>query len=195
MPRWARILLIVVIGIYLLSEPIVWEGPFEGRVTDAKTGRPIANAVVAAFWTGRFPGPGHDGVFTYDAQEAATDADGRYRLPGLRRINPIPFTRIDEPSFIIYAAGYAGCDMLALDTAGGCGQPDVRLTPLAELPAEERARSSKPYPSSRFDDKVPMLLQRLHADGPRDPGANTSHERGGSPPWSASPSSPSSPSS
>src|SRR5688500_1538920 len=76
--------------------PIAWQGPYEGRITDAKTGKPIQGAVIGAFWYRSGPWLGHDWGAAYDGQEAVTDEDGVFYLPGIHRVNLMPFSCVEE---------------------------------------------------------------------------------------------------
>src|SRR5690606_38535284 len=59
-------------------------GPFDGRVVDGESDRPIAGAQVYAVWT--FSGGyGFQGPAGHAEHIGVTDANGRYRVPRLAR--------------------------------------------------------------------------------------------------------------
>ena len=78
-------------------------GPFRGRIVDAETGAPIAGAHFMVYWERDHPNPIHWTQGFYDAQEAVTDADGRFEIPHERRF----FTLlVNTPRFAAFAPGY-----------------------------------------------------------------------------------------
>jgi hypothetical protein len=78
-------------------------GPFRGRMVDAETGAPIPGAHFMVSWERDLPNPVHWTQSFYDAQEAVTDADGRFEIPHRRRF----FTLlVSEPRFSAFAPGY-----------------------------------------------------------------------------------------
>ncbi len=106
----------VVGGLLLLGAALVgWEaypkggaarwGPLTGRIIDGETGRPISGAVVLATWDEieRW-NPVHPRSLFYDAQEAVTDADGRFTIPGIRPL--WGFRVVRQPNWRVFAPGY-----------------------------------------------------------------------------------------
>ena len=164
--------------------PITWDGPFEGTIVDAKTGKPIEGAVIGAFWYRRGTAIVHDWTAPYAGQDAVTDGEGKFRIDGLHAINWLPFSCIEEPSFTIYASGYHGCRTAAADAIGGCGQPDVRLTP-ADEPKPDWAQG-KVNVDGDFMRFVPRMVEAIRNARARI-GANPNDRKGDSPQWSPSP--------
>lgn len=80
-------------------------GPFEGRVVDTDTGRPIADALVWCSWSFN-RGVGNVAPERVETMETQTDADGSYRLPVLRRFPQGLSTHLAKFSFIVYKKGY-----------------------------------------------------------------------------------------
>ena len=80
-------------------------GPYDGKVLDADTERPIAGALVAASWAFErgigVPGP-------TDAEEVVTTtgADGRYSIPTLQRLPAGLSARVRRFTLIVYQRGY-----------------------------------------------------------------------------------------
>jgi hypothetical protein len=80
-------------------------GPYDGKVLDAETERPIAGATVAASWAFErgigVPGPA-------DAEEVVvqTGADGRYAIPQLDRLPSGLSARVRRFTLIVYERGF-----------------------------------------------------------------------------------------
>jgi len=80
-------------------------GPYDGKVIDGETDRPIAGATVAASWAFErgigVPGPA-------DAEEVVvqTGADGRYVIPQLDRLPTGLSARVRRFTLIIYQRGF-----------------------------------------------------------------------------------------
>ena len=80
-------------------------GPYDGKVIDADTERPVAGALVAASWAFErgigVPGPaGAEEVVTQ------TGADGRYTIPSLDRLPTGLSARVRRFTLIVYQRGY-----------------------------------------------------------------------------------------
>lgn len=82
------------------------DGPYRGRVLDVETKRPIEGAAVVAIWRKQTPVIAHPDVTFYEAQEAVTDQEGNFTIPGIwgGAINPL--AKIRKPSFLIFKPGY-----------------------------------------------------------------------------------------
>lgn len=79
-------------------------GPFDGRVVDVSTGKPLSGALVFATW--RFEiGKGLIAPAGADSAQAETDADGAYLIPQLSKV-PGGRTRITHFTLIVYKRGY-----------------------------------------------------------------------------------------
>jgi hypothetical protein len=80
-------------------------GPYDGKVLDAETDRPIGGATVAASWAFErgigVPGP-------VDAEEVVvqTGADGRYAIPPLDRLPSGLSARVRRFTLIVYQRGF-----------------------------------------------------------------------------------------
>jgi hypothetical protein len=81
-------------------------GPFDGRVVDAQSGKPLAGALVQAVWSfemgGGLTAPAGGAVHT-----VATDNDGRYLIDRLSDL-PSPRARVARVTVIVYQHGYIG---------------------------------------------------------------------------------------
>src|SRR5687767_13529176 len=60
-------------------------GPFDGRVVDAETGRPVAGALVHATWS-FVSGTGLVSPAGYGEWLGSTDSNGRYKVPRLSNL-------------------------------------------------------------------------------------------------------------
>jgi hypothetical protein len=81
-------------------------GPFQGRVVDAATGKPVAGATVLAAWaleTGR----GLVGPAGAASRTVESDADGRYRIAALEPPRD-PRLRVARATLLVWKQGYAG---------------------------------------------------------------------------------------
>jgi hypothetical protein len=75
-------------------------GPFDGRVTDSGTGKPVSGALVYATWTFE-SGYGFSAPSGSFVVESETDSDGRYYIKRLSHL-PGPRSRIVSFRLIIY---------------------------------------------------------------------------------------------
>ena len=109
---WRRFLIgIAVMGVIGLSfvggSPIYIAKGVQGRVVDADTGGPLSGVVVVAEW------PKHGGLLhpttlgVFALQEAESDADGRYAVPGWGpRLRGRGTPEWDRPGLRFFKAGY-----------------------------------------------------------------------------------------
>lgn len=79
-------------------------GPFRGQIVDVETGQPIEGAAVVVVWWVTIPTPVHDVRSFYDAREAVTDAEGRFKAPG--RWPAIFWLMVQKSQLSYYAPGY-----------------------------------------------------------------------------------------
>lgn len=157
------VVLVLVAGGYAACHPWISDGPFEGRVVDFHTGRPIEGAAVAAVWSRHTAAIAQDIETAYAAQETVTDAEGRFRLDGIHGWNWIPLSSIQDAEFIILAPGYETCRRTGADASGGCGLPNVRLRSLLTLPEDERAHAQSAYPGQDFEGSLPNLMRTMRS--------------------------------
>jgi hypothetical protein len=87
-------------------EPGSLLGPFDGRVVDAVTGKPLQGALVFASW-GFEVGRGLTAPAGAWVQTAETDSDGRYDIARMASV-PGSRTRVERFTLIIYKRGYVG---------------------------------------------------------------------------------------
>jgi hypothetical protein len=87
-------------------EPGSLLGPFDGRVVDSVTGKPLGGALVFASW-GFEVGRGLVAPAGAWVETAETDGDGNYTVPRMASV-PGSRTRVMRFTLIIYKRGYVG---------------------------------------------------------------------------------------
>ena len=134
--------------------PAQW-GPFRGQIVDAETGAPIPGAHVMVMWERDNPNPVHWTQSFYDAQEAVSDADGRFEIPRQRRFFTV---LVSAPRFDAFAPGYVA---ESSEVAPRGGQPYVDGTILNMRHLETREEQCKHEPfgiGARFPkNEVPLF--------------------------------------
>jgi len=80
-------------------------GPFEGRVVDADTGKPVAEALVWCSWSFS-RGIGNQAPERVETSATRTSADGVYNVRHLRRFPQGLSTHLAKFSMVIYKKGY-----------------------------------------------------------------------------------------
>jgi hypothetical protein len=90
-------------------------GPFRGQIVDADTKAPLVDAVVVLvwYWSPPIGGPGGPGTYFQDAQEAVTDSQGEFFIPGLNHYRP--FWRVAGPAIAIFKPGYWSYPNMSLE--------------------------------------------------------------------------------
>ena len=79
------------------------DGPYEGRVIDADTGKPIEGVVVLGVWYKEYPGPGGAISKYYNAMETVTDKNGEFKINGL---GLLLMSNVLPVHVLIFKAGY-----------------------------------------------------------------------------------------
>jgi hypothetical protein len=80
-----------------------YDGPYEGRVIDRETLKPIEGAVVHGTWVRSHPGPGGASSSYYDSREMLTDKDGNFSIKG---VGLLIISNIEEMEVNVFKAGY-----------------------------------------------------------------------------------------
>ena len=150
---------------------IRYDGPYEGRVVDVETGKPIEGVVVLGVWYKETPTVAGAVSSYYDAKEAITDKNGEFQIQGLGlRI----FSNVAPMNVLIFKAGYAYIGMgpwesFKLD--GGLLDKKVNfewnkaIIPLKKLTMEERMKQGSPdYPSKAPEEKIRLILREINED-------------------------------
>lgn len=120
------------------SEPWRYSAePIEGRVLDRETGQPIEGAVVIAQWVLAKPLEGHE-TDHWITIEAATDAEGRYRIPGWGpKWRPwFRWLTYYDPQLVIFKPGYWPLTLL---------NEDPRTTPFNDAINPRGSKVRKSY--------------------------------------------------
>ena len=138
------ILLYIAIMLIPPSRGCLLSGPVNGRVVDADSGAPVADAVIVAVWFRNIWG-GVDTVSKFfTAKEAVTGANGEFRMPVKIGISLNPLGIFRAPLFSVFKPGFQSCPTFAADAVGTCSFPTIRLHLLkkGELLVD-------PFPSAR----------------------------------------------
>lgn len=80
-----------------------FDGPYEGKVIDAETGKPIEGAVVLGVWNRIHSNVAGWNTEFFDAVETVTDKDGNFYVRGL---GPLFMSNIDDMNMVIFKVGY-----------------------------------------------------------------------------------------
>ena len=163
--RSAWLLLMALAAVGCRGGPQQW-GPFRGQLVDAETGVPIPGAHVMVSWERDNPNPVHWTQSFYDAQEAVTDAAGRFEIPRQQRF----FTLlVAAPRFAAFAPGY-GAEAEEVMPPDGRPYVDATTVKLRRLRTREEQCRHEPYgigglfPKSevpRFSAAIDDYVERL----------------------------------
>jgi len=82
-------------------------GPYDGRVLDGDTEKPVPGALVVASWSFQ-RGVGFVGPSGSITRQTETDVDGKYSIARLRELPGGLSTRVDAFTLIIYKRGFVG---------------------------------------------------------------------------------------
>lgn len=168
------------------------DGPYEGKIIDAETGRTIEGVVVLGVWTTITITPGGGVYDYYDARETVTDKNGEFFIPGMGlRV----LSNVTPMDVLIFKAGYEHIGMgqwSGLKSVGWKGEyeesydpikkikvkkrlydlkkkirweGDKAIIPLRKLTMEERKKQDPPDPPSEASfEKVRLMLKELDKD-------------------------------
>jgi len=171
-----NILLAVIIILCMLSSlscsyAVRYDGPYEGRIIDKETGKPVEGVVVLGVWYKEkitVAGAVHD---FYDAQETVTDKDGEFSIQGLGlKI----FSNVVPMNVVIFKSGYKYLgmgpwasfkeDILLRKEIKWEGKKAV--IPLKNLSSYERKQQGTPsFPSDAYRrKKIPLLLKEINKE-------------------------------
>ena len=141
------------------------DGPYEGRVIDADTGKPIEGVVVLGEWVSVIVTPGGGTSRYYDAQETVTDKNGEFKIKGL---GLLVLNNIPEPNIRVFKAGYEYSGLFW--TPGEVPlyskikwDGKKTIIPLKKLTMEERKKQSGlPEPPEEAPlEKVILMLKEI----------------------------------
>lgn len=145
--------------------PIRYDGPYEGRVVDAETGKPIEGVVVLGVWYKEAPTVAGAVSSYYDARETVTDKNGNFNIPGkgLKILSNVGVMNV-----LIFKAGY---EYIGLGTWEAFKEDEILrnkinwegkkvIIPLKKLTMAERKSPPDP-PSETPLEKVIMMLKEI----------------------------------
>lgn len=143
--------------------PIRYDGPYEGRVIDADTGKPIEGVVILGVWYKEEPTVAGAVSSYYDAKETVTDINGEFEISGLGlKI----MSNVAPMYVVIFKAGYEYLGLMPWISL----QEDMLLSkkikwegekaiiPLRKLPMEERKK--RLFGKENIPDEKQKLLIR-----------------------------------
>src|SRR4030067_756890 len=153
-------------------------GPFEGSIVDAETKEPIEGVVVLFEWLqSRLFG---NAIFI-DVQEALTDKDGKFYIPGIWVLQP--WRRLNTAaSVFIYKSGYGSTSaamgqmsglwdaLLEIEWGAQKGtfiwklENDKPVLMLKKLTMEERKKYGTPGTGNIPHEKKKLLIQEINKE-------------------------------
>jgi hypothetical protein len=144
------------------------EGPYRGRVIDAKTKKPIKDVIVVAVWYYDSWTPVHTVSTYYDALEVVTDDQGYFIVdaPQIERRAP---SRTEFPVFSVFKPGYdsyRGWFASENEMAQRKQMPllgTIELEMISHLSKQDQLRKLPFNPTNRGvpDNKIPRFLKAL----------------------------------
>lgn len=156
--------LIVILVFNLIFLPSCYaarvDGPYEGRVADAETGRPIEGVVVLGVWYKETPTVAGAVSSYYDATETVTDKNGEFHIQGLGlKI----LSNVAPMDVLIFKSGYEYLESRPWESfkIDPTRKEKVRwsgeraIISLRKLTMEERRKQGTPdfYIGERYDEK------------------------------------------
>lgn len=145
-------------------------GSIKGRVVDRDTGQPLEGAAVVAMYRTVYGSLGGEVTRFEDAQEAKTDANGEFSIPGIFVFAPRPpFSWFNwEPEFCVYqpeygqySRGLGDAKATRLTKEDGC--QEFRLPRLMTL--EARREGALLWPTAGLPrSKAPHLVTLMNME-------------------------------
>lgn len=138
----ALINIIVILIIAGCASAVHYDGPYEGQVIDADTGKPIEGVVVLGVWYEEYPGAGGAVNRYHDAMETVTDKNGYFKIQGLGlqiMSNVLPV------KVLIFKTGYEYIDEFwgGLKNRGWKGEYEEHYDPVRKLTVKKRLYDPK----------------------------------------------------
>ena len=144
------------------------DGPYEGRIIDAETGRPIEGVVVLGVWYREYPSIAGAMHKYHDAKETVTNAKGEFAISGtglqiLSNIEPV--------NLLIFKSGYeyesGSWNALKKYTPRIKWEGEKAIIPLRKLTKEER-RESMTLPSEPSleipPERMTLMMQEIQKE-------------------------------
>ena len=158
----------VVVAGSCCATPIRYEGARKGKIVDASTGEPIEGAVVLAVWYTVIPTPAGGSSQYHDAQEAVSDSNGDFTIPGIGVQVTGGLNMYTQ--FVAFKAGYqylrASWDSASEgpDLAKGANwEGDRAVVPIKKLTMEQRKKRVVDSPFVP-DNKQPFLIREINKE-------------------------------
>src|SRR5215831_16058944 len=105
--RLVRLGLLASLGAAMGAAAAGAAGPYRGKVVDAQTKEPIADAVVLIYWNREAPGLGHGPSEAFlDADEALANERGEFTVGANPPRTWVPGTWVSRPHLTIFSPGY-----------------------------------------------------------------------------------------
>jgi len=148
------------------GEVYLWstQGPYRGRVIDAKTQAAIEGAVVVAVWYYDVFALVQTNTMFHDALEALTDAQGYFvvNAPVIERRAPrqtrFPVFTIFKPGFLPFEGWFASPEAMAKRQSND-------LLGVVELKRAEPGKNRSPFPGALVPmEKTPLLLRAMEGE-------------------------------
>lgn len=156
------------------------EGPWRGQILDAVTKAPLPGVVVVAAWFVREASVGGwAGGGFYDAEEAVTEADGRFEIGARPLVAPGPGTTIRGPRWSFFKPGHGQWQLAGEDTwprrareraeeAWGRITTSGVVLELRPLATPEERRRFLPVPPAEVPrSRIPRFMEVLNAERAR----------------------------
>lgn len=145
------------------------DGPYEGRIVDAETGKPLEGVVVLGVWYKEAPTVAGAVSSYYDARETITDKSGNFKIPGkglkiLSNVAPM--------DVLIFKAGYEhiGTGPWEAFKEDEILKTKIRwegkraIIPLKKLTMEERKKQNPPSRPSIPIEKMRRLTVEINKE-------------------------------
>jgi hypothetical protein len=143
------------------------DGPYEGRILEADTGKPIEGAVVLAVWYKERPTVAGAMSTYYDARETVTDKNGNFSVPGM---GLEILSSVAVPSILVFKAGYEYMGLWAWQAFKNAAkvrwEGEKAVIPIRKLTMEERMKKSGPPspPDEAPLGKVRLMLREINRE-------------------------------
>ncbi len=159
-----------------------YDGPYEGKVIDAETRKPVEGVVVLGVWYKEAPTVAGAVSSYYDARETVSDRNGDFRIPGkglriLSDVGPI--------DLLIFKAGYEYIGLWPWDAFKNMEKISWEgvkaIIPLKKLTMSERRKEgmSPPLPPGEAPiERVRLMLKEINQNA-RETGAHIIDTWGG----------------
>ncbi|RJQ45226.1 MAG: hypothetical protein C4538_08790 [Nitrospiraceae bacterium] len=169
MKRFIFLLIGISLCLSSCAYAIRYDGPYEGRVIDAETGKRIEGVVILGVWYKEQPTVAGAVSSYYDAKETVTDKNGEFRIEGL---GLKMFSYVGMMRFMIFKAGY----MHLYGPWESLKESDYYkkmvkwegkkvIIPLRTLTLDERRMSSTfPHHPEAPEEKIKIMMEEIQKE-------------------------------